>query len=105
LSTLLPLAAIPYCQTSPVAVLSISFAALRSPLQPSVDSWLLCCLLHFLLPDVSFAAFVIVRLSTLLPPAAIPYRQTLPVAVLSITFAAPVDGWLLHYSPTQQHTN
>jgi hypothetical protein len=29
----------------------------------------------------------------------------LPAAVLSITFAAPVVGWLLHSSPAQQQTN
>ena len=67
----------------------------------ALHGWLLCCLLHCLLPDLSSAAFVIVRSSTLLPPATVPYRQPLPAAVLSllsrssITFAAPVDGWLL----------
>ena len=68
-------------------------------MQPSVDGWMLCCLLCRLPPDLSSAAFVIVRLSTLLPPAAIPYRRPLPDAVLSITFAAPVDGWLLLSPP------
>jgi hypothetical protein len=32
-------------------------------------------------------------------------HQPLPAAVLSITFAAPVDGWLLRSPPAQQHTN
>ena len=32
-------------------------------------------------------------------------HQPLPAAVLSITYAAPVDGWLLHSPPAQQHTN
>ena len=39
------------------------------------------------------------------PPATVPYRQSLPAAVLYITFAAPVDGWLFHSLPTQQHAN
>ena len=39
------------------------------------------------------------------PPAAIPYRRpSLPAAVLSITFTATIDGWLLHSPPTKQHT-
>ena len=77
------------------------------PLQPSVDGWLLCCLLRRLWPNLSFAAFVIVRSSTLLPPAAgrRPLLPTFASRVLSITFAAPVDGWLLHSPPAQQHTN
>jgi hypothetical protein len=81
------------------------------PLQPSVDGWLLCHLLRRLPPKLSSATFVIVRSSTLSPPAAVPYRQPLPAAVLSllsrpsITFAAPVDGWLLRYPPAQQHTD
>jgi hypothetical protein len=32
-------------------------------------------------------------------------HQPLPAAVLSITYAAPVDGWLLRSPPAQQHTN
>jgi hypothetical protein len=74
-------------------------------LKPSVDGWLLCRLLRHLPPDLSSAAFVIVRSSTLSLPAAGPYRQPLPAAVLSITFAAPVDGWLLRSPPAKQHTN
>jgi len=66
---------------------------------------MLCRLLLYLQPDLSSAAFIIVRSSTLSPPAAVPYRQPLPAAVLSITFTAPVDGWLLHSLPTQQHAN
>jgi len=65
----------------------------------------LCRLLRRLQPDLSSAAFIIVRSSTLSPPAAVPYHQPSPAAVLSITFAAPIDGWLLHSLPTQQHTN
>jgi hypothetical protein len=38
------------------------------------------------------------------PPAAVPYRRPSPAAVLSITFAATIDGWLLHSPPTKQHT-
>ncbi len=75
------------------------------PLQPSVDGWLLCCLLRCLPPNLSSTTFVIVQSSTLSPPAAVPYRRPLPAAVLSITFAAPVDGWLLRSPPTQLHTN
>ena len=43
--------------------------------------------------------------------ATIPFCLPLPTAVLllfyraSIAFAAPVDGWLLHSPPTQQHIN
>ncbi len=40
------------------------------PLQPSVDGWLLCCLLRRLPPNLSYTAFLIVRSSTLSPPAA-----------------------------------
>ena len=39
---------------------------------------------------------------------AVPSRhrhQPSPAAVLSITFAAPADGWLLRSPPAQQHTN
>jgi hypothetical protein len=75
------------------------------PLQPSVDGWLLCRLLRRLPPNLSSTAFVIVRSSTLSPPAAVPYRRPSPAAVLSITFAAPVDGWLLRSPPAQPHTN
>jgi hypothetical protein len=32
-------------------------------------------------------------------------HQPSPAAVLSITFAAPVDGWLLHSPSAQQHTS
>ncbi len=32
-------------------------------------------------------------------------HQPSPAAVLSITFAAPVDCWLLHSPPAQQHTS
>ena len=39
------------------------------------------------------------------PPPAVPYRRPSPAAVLSITFTAPVDGWLLRSLPAQQHTN
>jgi len=39
------------------------------------------------------------------PLAAGPYCQSLSATVLSITFAAPVDAWLLHSPPAQQHTN
>jgi hypothetical protein len=46
-------------------------------------------------PTHSSTAFVIVRLSTLSPPAAIPYRQPSPAAVLSINLTALVDGWML----------
>jgi hypothetical protein len=75
-------------------------------LQPSVDGWLFCCLLRHLLPYLSSAAFGIVRSSTLLPPAAIPYgRRPSPAAVLSINFMAPINGWLLRSPPAQQHTN
>jgi hypothetical protein len=61
--------------------------------------------------DKVSATFVIVSSPTLSPPAAVPYRQPLPAAVLlffsrpSITFAAPVDGWLLCSPPAQQHTD
>ena len=69
-------------------------------LQPSVDGWLFCCLLRHLLPYLSSAAFGIVRSSTLLPPAAIPYgRRPSPAAVLSINFMAPINGWLLRSPP------
>jgi hypothetical protein len=43
--------------------------------------------------------------------AAVPFCLPSPATVLSlfyrvsIAFAAPVDGWLLHSPPTQQHTN
>jgi hypothetical protein len=43
--------------------------------------------------------------------AAVPFCLPSPAAVLSlfyrasIAFAAPVDGWLLHSPPTQQHTD
>jgi hypothetical protein len=43
--------------------------------------------------------------------AAVPFCVPLPAAVLllfyraSIAFAAPVDGWLLHSLPTQQHSD
>ena len=81
---------------------------LLPPLQLSVDGWLLCHLCHCLPPDLSSTAFVIVRSSTLLPPAA-GRRHRSPTftsrPVLSITFAAPVDGWLLRSPPAQQHTN
>ena len=72
---------------------------------------LLCHLLRCLPPDLLSAAFVIVRLSTLSPSATVPYRRPSPAAVLSllsrpsITFAAPVNGWLLRSPPAQQHTN
>ena len=66
---------------------------------------MLCRLLRRLQPDLSSAAFIIVRLSTLFPPAVVPYCQPSPAAVLSITFATPGDGWLLRSPPTQQHTN
>ena len=67
--------------------------------------WMLCRLLRCLPPDLSSAAFVIVRSSTLSPPATVPYRQPSPAVVLSITYAALVDGWLLRSPPAQQHTN
>jgi len=66
---------------------------------------MLCCLFHRLQPDLSPAVFIIVQSSTLSPLAAVPYCQPLPAIVLSITFAAPIDGWLLRSPPTQQHTN
>ena len=66
---------------------------------------MLCRLLRRLQPDLSSAAFIIVRSSTLFPPAVVPYCQPSPAAVLSITFATPVDGWLLRSPPTQQQTN
>ena len=56
-------------------------------------------------PTHSSTAFVIVRLSTLSPPAAILYRQPSPAAVLSINFTAPVNGWLLCSPHAQQQTN
>jgi hypothetical protein len=43
--------------------------------------------------------------------AAVPFCLPSPAAVLllfyraSIAFAAPIDGWLLHSPPTQQHAN
>ena len=61
------------------------------PLQPSVDGWLLCCLLHCLPPGLSSSAFVIVRSSTLLPSAAA--RRP-----LSPTFASRCPIHLLHRS-------
>ena len=46
-------------------------------------------------PTHSSTAFVIVRLSTLSPPAAIPYRQPSPAAVISINLTTLVDGCML----------
>jgi hypothetical protein len=31
--------------------------------------------------------------------------EPIPSSRRAIAFAAPVDGWLLHSPPTQQHTN
>ena len=51
------------------------------------------------------------RLSTLLSPAAVPCCQPSPVAVVtlfsrpSITFAACINGWLLHSLHARQHTD
>jgi hypothetical protein len=50
-------------------------------------------------------AFIIVRFSTLSPPAAVPYRRPTPAAVLSTTFTTLINGWLLSSPPAQQHTN
>ena len=77
------------------------------PLQPSVDGWLLCCLLRFLPPGLSSSLLLLCDRQHFCrrPPPAVPYRRPLPAAVLSITFTAPVDGWLLHSPPAQQHTN
>ena len=65
---------------------------LRCSPPSTINGWLLCHLLRCLPPNLSSAAFVVVQSSTLLPPAAVPYCQPLPAAVLSIKFAAPVDG-------------
>ena len=76
-----------------------------------------CCVTRPLLIVVIVIVFAaaaarsVRRLSIVLLPAAVPFPRPLPAAFLSllsrksITFATPVDGWLLCSPPAQQHTH
>jgi hypothetical protein len=72
-----------------------------------VNGWLLCRLLplaYCVVRRPNLSAPAIVRSLTLSPPGRRPLLLLLFYRA-SIAFAAPVDGWLLHSPPTQQHTD
>jgi hypothetical protein len=95
---------------------TIAVASANVTVSPTLLLMVGCCVVCCPLPDASSAIQICQPLSLcnhqrFCHRAAVPFCLPSLAAVLllfyqaSIAFAAPVDGWLLHSPPTQQHTS